>query len=298
MEEKIIFSISDYEKAIVRVLRSDDTEKFGVVGTGFLVAPGYVLTCTHVVLQALGQFDPDKETASDPPIGETVELDFPLAQGLPTKAEVLYNSQPYQKNSGDITVLKLLETAPQQSKPMPMIFHTWEEIQAERHAVHGFANDSGDRTDAYRPKSGAPGGRIQLWKAGADPLDEMIEGGFSGAPVWNYDRGGVIGMVATAASPQGQKSKAFAISTETLKPVLEQIKAFCLNDILSQSLDACSIKDERANFRIAIVTALNLCNPQGTDRSWQAQLVDLNCDRPPMTGWQTGSLCYGLGSDG
>lgn len=279
------FSVDDYEKAITRIFDAQGH----VVGTGFLVAPGYVMTCAHVVLQAIGvDFDSEQYDFAVVPVGAIITLDFPMADKRdPIKAEVLSSWRPYRIDRDDIATLKLLAAASQQSKPMPIIHCVCADIQAQRHAVYGFANDNGDRTDAYRPKSNAPGGRFQLCKSGNDPIDETIEAGFSGAPVWNYDRGGVIGMVATAALSKDQRSKAYAISAQEMQSVLNEIESFCLDDVLTQSLADCSSEDDKHQLNITIAAALLRCNPTGDDRSRREQLVDLNIDRAPVTGWET-----------
>ena len=259
------FGIDDYEKAIARIF----DHQGHVIGTGFLVAPGYVLTCAHVVLQAIDdQFDAENNDASVAPVGAIITLDFPMtnANGDMIQAEVVA-WRPYRIDRDDIAGLKLLAETPQQSNPMPMIRCTWTDIQAQRHAVYGFANDNGDRTDDYKPKSSAPGGRFQLRRAGDDPSDEMIQAGFSGAPVWNYDRGGVIGMVATAALSKDQRSKAFAISTESLHPVIQELFAHSLNDCIHSHLEVA-----RQRVQSAIETAFWLCDTDG-DRTTSNDLL-------------------------
>src|SRR5262245_64381660 len=59
--------------AVVRIRRG------GVgIGAGFLAAPGKVLTCAHVVAEALNL----KGTPTEPPSAE-LELDFPLLRWCP-----------------------------------------------------------------------------------------------------------------------------------------------------------------------------------------------------------------------
>jgi V8-like Glu-specific endopeptidase len=272
------FGVDDYEKAIARIFDAQGT----VVGTGFLVAPGYVLTCAHVVLQAIGiDFDAKDYDAAVVPVGNIITLDFPMANGDKIQAEVLNAWRPYRIDSGDIAGLKLLAATPQQSKPMPMLRCSCADIQNQRHAVYGFANDNGDRTDAYKPKSNAPGGRFQLCKAG-DPLDEKIEAGFSGAPVWNNDQGGVIGMVATAAVSKDERSKAFAISVESLHPVIQELFAHSLNDCICSHLEVA-----RQRVHHAVEMAFWLCDTDGdraTGNDYLSRLLYLGT--LPSRGWQ------------
>lgn len=276
------FSVDDYERAITRIF---DTQGH-VVGTGFLVAPGYVLTCAHVVLQALGrnreQFADDKEPPKD-----GITLDFHvLASGQGMEAKVVA-WLPYRLDSGDVAALRLTAGAPEGVKPIPLVNVTRAEVEAEAHSVYGFGGGpSGGRSDAYRPKANVAGGRFQLCKFG-DPSDETIRSGFSGAPVWNEDRKCVIGMVATAVVPQkDQPSSAYAITSQGLQPVLDQIEAFTLQDVLQQGLDACADEDDRYQLKNAIESTLRRCNPNGRNRSWRDQLLDLALDRAPVLGWE------------
>lgn len=265
MAAQIELSRDDYEYSIARIFCKKDNEDY-IVGTGFLAAPGYVLTCAHVVLQAMGTQEEDFATA-DAPLGKMITLDFPVANGGKVEAEVV-TWQPYQIDGGDIAGLKLLATAPHKSKPLPIIRCACEEIQDQCHAVYGFTNDNGDRTDAYKPKSNAPGGRFQLYKASDNPPDETIEAGFSGAPVWNDERKGVIGMVATAAqSSKDHRSKAYAIHGESLSPVIEELFTRSLSDSIHSHLGTAR------RVETAIETAFWLCDTEG-DLAKRKDLLD------------------------
>ncbi len=274
------FGLNDYEKAIARIFDKDGN----VIGTGFLVAPGYVLTCAHVVLQAM-KVEEEEFKSTVAPLQKIITLDFPMASDAPLQAEVIA-WRPYRIDGDDIAGLKLLGATPEASKPMPMIRCDCASIQDQRHAVYGFANNNGDCTNAYRPKSGSPGGRFQLCKGGDGPPDEEIEGGFSGAPVFNYDRPGIVGMVATAAVTRDQRSKAYAISTQALWPVLKEIEAYRFHDVLMQSLDGCCNDDQKHQLKIAIGRTFSNCNPLGSEKSWLDQLIDLAGDRAPIIGWE------------
>jgi len=288
------FTIEDYEKAIARIflLKEDKTEH--VIGTGFLIAPGYVMTCAHVVLQAnkVKQEDFTKDEHKNLPDTE-ISLDFPvLASGQKVKAKVVL-WLPYNLENGDVAVLKLLTHYPQEAKPMPLVKVSWAEVENDKHSVYGFGkNQIGGRSDAYRPKATVAGSRFQLCKYG-DPNDETIQAGFSGAPVWNESLKCVIGMVATAlvVEKEEQKSTAYAIPTKKLKTILKQVDALCLYDILTQSLNASSNDNERYLYKITIDKALRHCNPKGDDRTWQEQLEELS-NHPAPTDWEEGKLVY------
>ncbi|HEY9628106.1 MAG TPA: trypsin-like peptidase domain-containing protein [Coleofasciculaceae cyanobacterium] len=274
------FSVDDYERAIARIFDNQGH----VIGTGFLVAPGYVLTCAHVVLQAIGIAKEKFAEYEEQP--QRISLDFHvLASGQPIEADVVA-WLPYSLESGDVAVLKLRTSEPEGAKPIPLDEVSRAEVENDEHSAYGFGNNVGGRSDAYRPKTTVAGGRFQLCKVG-DANDETIQPGFSGSPVWNGARKRVIGMVATAFVPKDeQKSKAYVIPTKELRPVLKQVDALYLHDVLAQSLEACGSADEKERLQIAIAATLRRCNPSGGDRPWQAQLVDLSIDRAPTLGWE------------
>jgi len=275
------FRGDDYEKAIARIFDNQGH----VIGTGFLVAPGYVLTCAHVVLQAIG-VEKEKFTAYEGQPQERISLDFHvLASGQRIEAEVIA-WLPYSLESGDVAALKLMTSEPGGAKPIPLDEVSRAEVKNDDHSAYGFGNNVGGRSDAYQPKTTVAGGRFQLCKSG-DPNDETIQAGFSGAPVWNEARQCVIGMVATAVvAKEEQKSKAYVIPTKELLPVLKQVDAFCLQDALMQSIDACGSDDEKERLKIAIAAALRHCHPNGADLLQQDQLTSLSIDLAPAPGWE------------
>lgn len=279
MAEQVELSRDDYERAIARIFfTKPDTGQKTVVGTGFLVAPGYVLTCAHVVLQALGYHGKGQFEAAPAPLQQIIILEFPVASSQPIEAEVVA-WEPYAIDQGDIAGLKLLTAAPPSLQPIPLIRCRCEEIQNQPHGVYGFADDVGNRTDAYRPKANAAGGRFQLWKAGNNPPDETIQAGFSGAAVWNEERRGAIGMIATAAVSKNDRSQAYAIGEELLNPLVQTLFARSLYDCLQENLTP-------AMYR-AIEKAFWLCDTDG-DRSGRDALLDqlLHLAQLPSRGWQ------------
>ena len=275
-------SVDDYEKAIARIFDAQGN----VIGTGFLVAPGYVLTCAHVVLQAIGEAkDKFADYVGQPQ--ELITLDFHvLATGQYIEAEVVA-WMPYSLESGDVAALRLKSSAPEGATPVPLVTVTRAEVENDSHAVYGFGRSPNrGRSDAYRPKANVAGGRFQLCKVG-DPNDETIKPGFSGAPVWNEPRSCVIGMVATAVvAKEDQQSLAYAIPTQELQPVLQQLEALSLHDVLQKSLIACDSEDDRDRLSRTITVAMRRCNPNGGGRPWHNQLIDMRLDRASITGWE------------
>ncbi len=275
------FGVDYYERAIARIFDKNEH----VIGTGFLIAPGYILTCAHVVLQAIG-IEKEEFATYTGKYQAKICLDFPvLATGQKIEAEVVA-WLPYSLDSGDVAALKLLTSEPEGAKPIPLVEFARAEVEKDSHSVYGFGSKTGGRSDAYRPKANVAGGRFQLCKFG-NPNDETIKSGFSGAPVWNESRRCVIGMVATAVvAKEEQQSTAYAIPTKELQSVLKKVDAFYLHDILTQSMTMCASDNEKQQLEIAINAALRRCNPKGEDRTLLEQLIDLSVDRAPASGWE------------
>jgi V8-like Glu-specific endopeptidase len=277
------FSIDDYEKAIARIFRKTE-ENYYPIGTGFLIAPGYVMTCAHVVLQAIG-FEESKYSEKKDKPDEKIFLDFPIVENCrkePLAANVI-EWIPYEHDGGDVAILKLMKANNYNIKPLPLIEVKREEVEQERHSIYGFPQEEGTRSDAYQPKSNVAGGRWQLCKFG-DPKDETIQPGFSGGPIWNYTRKSIVGMVATARVNQ---EKAFAITTETLRPTLKKVEAFCLIDILNDHLNLFKEEEnEEDKLRRSINNTLRDCDPNSSNQDWQEQIHILNSDLPPVKGWE------------
>ena len=257
------FSVTDYERATVRIFSND---KNVVVGTGFLVAPGYVLTCAHVVLEAMGipktDVEPHKAFSSN-----VIQLNFHiLAPNAMIEARVI-DWVPYQLNMGDIAGLKLLSPAPDGVRPIHLLETRGEDVEADCHLVYGFGSPEGGRSDAYRPKTQVTDERWQLCKYD-DPNDETIRPGFSGAPLWNDRTKAVLGMIATAAvkAKEDLKSTAYAIPTSKLRPVLNTIDAHYIADVLEDHWD-------QSQLTTITETAFQLCDSDG-DKAKHPELRD------------------------
>src|SRR3712207_1977143 len=98
-------------------------DRGAIVGTGFRVSDRHVLTCAHVVAQALGV----PEETPDSPTGE-VRLDFPLIEpGQPLAGRVVRwlpvrsDGGVTPRNGEDIAVLELIGEPPRGSQSARLV---------------------------------------------------------------------------------------------------------------------------------------------------------------------------------
>ncbi|PKV95223.1 trypsin-like peptidase [Amycolatopsis echigonensis] len=207
--------------AVVRISGAAKT-----AGGGFLVAPGRVATCAHVVADALGI----RRNAPRP--DGTVEVEFPL---LATNSRITARVVDWQPESsdgvGDIAVLRLETPEPPGAVPAPS--RITDDVRGHSIRTFGFPFDQDAGIWVEGKLLGAQStGRIQIE---TDDRQWRIERGFSGAPVWDDDAGGVVGMVVTRANrhdttahliPTTALGDAWTVSAENpyrgLKPLEER----------------------------------------------------------------------------
>lgn len=204
-----------YKKAIARIYRASDG---AVVGSGILVFERYVLTCAHVVADAL---DIDHTAQYCPQ--DWVELDFPIPaaqQKQKLKAKVVF-WQPIcvpgiWKCGDDIAGLELEEELADEISPVGLA-----EVGLPRNIFHalGFPIGYDDGVWTYGEFRNEQGtGWVQITVTGES--DYFVEGGFSGAPVWDDTLKAVAGMIVSAEPAlQEKRTKvkvAFMIPTKVL----------------------------------------------------------------------------------
>jgi hypothetical protein len=192
------------EASLVRIRTAEGR----VVGAGFLVGERHVLTCAHVVVQALSLSDHSAET----PQGGVL-LDFPLiAPRTPLTASVVQWCPPSSDGRGDIAGLELQSDPPARTEVVRFApaKNMWE------HVFRAFGFPAG-YDDGVWATGRLLGRQATGWV--------MIEGvktqgfgvvpGFSGTPVWDVQAQGVVGMVVAASRPAETKA-AFVIPLDVL----------------------------------------------------------------------------------
>lgn len=217
------------EPSIVRIRKSNGT----VVGAGFLVQEKYVLTCAHVVAQALGisLYTPEKPL-------EEVHLDFPsIDPGEILKARVVIwrevqedNSSPPPDDGEDIAVLKLETAPPVGAIPAPLL--SKNNLEGHRFAAFGFPGGHDNGVWAYGVLCGRQGaGWVQI-EAEKEP-GFRVEPGFSGTPIWDKKLKGIVGIAVAADLERIEAKVAFMIPTELLVKAWSKLGEWTIPTLIS-----------------------------------------------------------------
>ena len=179
-----------------------------VVGAGFLVEERHILTCAHVVSQALGL--PDH--LLDPPQG-VVLLDFPLISPRTLlTASVVQWCPPLSDGRGDIAGLELQHDPPAGAEVVR--FAPAEDVW--EHAFRAFGFPAG-YDDGVWATGRLLGRQATDWVMIEDVKAQgfAVAPGFSGTPVWDMQGQGVVGMVVAASRPVETRT-AFVIPLDVL----------------------------------------------------------------------------------
>ena len=202
------------ESSIVRFRKFNGA----IVGAGFLISEKHVLTCAHVVADALGI----ARDTQDIPI-EDVYLDFPLVDSEKqlTAKVVFWSPVPLKgstsvKGKEDIAGLELKSTLPEGVQPVGLVIK--EDLRGHPFRTFGFPAGHDDGLEATGVLRGRQGtGWVQL--EGVKQTGVRLEPGFSGAPVWDEKLKGVVGMAVAADQKRPEAKVAFMIPTEVLATV-------------------------------------------------------------------------------
>lgn len=196
---------------IARILRAGDTDAHA--GMAMLLSPRRILTCAHVVNVALGRSATEREAPME---GATVLVGFPmLATRPPHKATIERWRAPGFGAQDDIAVLVLEDDAPCAVGVAVLAEVTGVDLAADALSVFGIAGGSfvGNHVDAHfmGPVSGS-------WAQldGSRETGAFIQGGFSGAAVWDKQHGAIVGMVVAKSKADGVKV-AYMIPTAALR---------------------------------------------------------------------------------
>ncbi|WP_031477284.1 nSTAND1 domain-containing NTPase [Streptomyces bicolor] len=181
-----------------------------VTGCGFLIAERTLCTCAHVVADALGL-----DEAEPAPPAAPVTIDFPLLtpSSAQVRATVTHWRAVTEDGSGDIALLSLAEPVPGTA---PVRFAGGTAVWDHPFRVLGFPLRTDDHGVWVCGRLRAPVGKgWTSMEAQETPHGPAIGQGFSGAPVWDTEQGGVVGMTVAADVGSGART-AYLIPTALL----------------------------------------------------------------------------------
>jgi HEAT repeat protein/uncharacterized membrane protein/S1-C subfamily serine protease len=205
--------IRSFTASIVRLF----TDENDVVGTGFLVSTRYIITCAHVVNQALKR---DGESVEQP-MDEKVYIDFPcsvLQRRYAARVVCWHPPQPLDSldvmSMRDIAILELDQIAPRDATETQFVLPVTGERAGHHFHTYGFPRGYNQGVSAVGIlRASELNDWLQL--EAISSVGIPIEPGFSGAPVWDKNDNGVVGMIVEVATREGVRV-AFAIPTEKL----------------------------------------------------------------------------------
>ncbi|MFD8753242.1 hypothetical protein ACFV0O_20040 [Kitasatospora sp. NPDC059577] len=226
-----------WERGTARVLHDGRP-----VGAAFLIPGRLMLTCSHVVAAVAGIPD-DHPLPADFP----VTVDFPLLPGCPTASATVHVSVPVAAdNSGDVAVLRLSDTPPEGAVPLRILEsdqlagHRWRAFGFPRYAGPGGSKDAGIwTTGTIEGREGTGWWQLTCDEHAGFPL----AGGFSGAPVWDEEFQGVVGVVVAVEGDQRRRT-GYALTVESLAREWPELRVRLLADSPFRELLAFTEQDE------------------------------------------------------
>jgi len=221
-----------------------------VVGAGFWVEGSYLLTCAHVIRDALA-LKPEESA-----LGRTVKINFPylsLSQKLTAEVLLYRYDKSEETPDDDIAGLRVLEPLPLGVYPARVV--SGYQFRNPYHVL-GFPKGHTKGIGSYgQLLEELPNGLVQMEDTKAEGM--AILPGFSGTPVWDEAAGAVVGMVvARVASEKGQPDAkiSFMVPGRRLLAVRRELDGLGLLALLS---------DVSEVLADAIKLAYRLCCPQG-----------------------------------
>lgn len=184
-----------------------------VVGMGTLVSEYHILTCVHVITQALNI---PRNTSVDDSIGLIVTIDYPLA-GVYEDLSKFDAKVVSWHTKEDIAILKVLEDPPLSVYPLEQISF---KIPKVGNKFTSFGIPKGFKWDGQESygiiKGEILNGKFQLEKEGSG---FKIKKGYSGALVWDNDLNKMVGMIVASATGD-EASVAYMISMNKITQIL------------------------------------------------------------------------------
>ena len=203
-------SLSSNTHGIARIVKpAPDGTSEKHVGMACIVDVRHVITCCHVVNDALGRrnrLDPEKPSAET-----SFSIRFPYADHAAGSGVVVQwgFALPAAK---DVAVLELTEDAPAEAG---VVVFSEIEVQRETWFCIGYDAEGAGRETQGICGPILPNGERQL--NGPDGVAvARIVGGYSGGAVWSDKHNAIVGMVVTKDRDQTENGLAYAVPTGVL----------------------------------------------------------------------------------
>lgn len=198
--------------ALVRIL-VDDQDPRQTVGAGFLISPHHIVTCAHVIAEALAisQNTPDKPT-------QPIYLEFPLLADHTLLQATVLVWHPVQNTVAmgtieDIAILELITPLPVQAQPITLVKLDYDAFFGRTVRLCGFPNGM-EEGDWIKAELQGPTrtGYVQLDN---DAGRRSVAPGFSGTAVWDELENKVVGMIVSI-NTRDSETAAYMIPVATL----------------------------------------------------------------------------------
>jgi tetratricopeptide (TPR) repeat protein len=181
------------EAHVVRIVDANDV----IVGAGFLVTEKHVLTCAHVITQALNIPQDTQDGPTD-----QVRLNFPFSKVTETRTARVVFWKPVRSALSDasdriedIAALELEGNLPEGIHPGLIV--KGDAVRGHKFRAYGFPSSYDDGVWAYGFLRDAQSkGWVQI--EGEREIGYFVAPGFSGSAVWDEADGLVAGMVVVA----------------------------------------------------------------------------------------------------
>jgi len=227
--------------AIARIYKGNT-----VIGAGFWVEGGYLLTCAHVIRDALA-LKPEESA-----LGRRVKINFPyvsLSQKLTAEVLVYHYDKSEETPDDDIAGLRVIESLPAGVCPAKVVggYQFRNPYQ-----VLGFPKGHAKGISSYgQLLEELPNGLVQMEDTKAEGI--AILPGFSGTPVWDETAGAVVGMVVAREKDQPASKIGFMVTGRRILAVRRELESYGLLALLNDVSEA---------LADAIKLAYQLCCPQ------------------------------------
>ena len=215
-----------FERSIVAIVVDDK-----IVGTGFVIAPGKVLTCAHVVppLEPKTTADPGEATPSKSASPEAkIEVEFyavpadsQFASGGLRQVVTVDPDHYSPEATHDIAVLSWDGPLPAGVEPVRMCSPKFP-LADRRTRTRGFPDLGQWQSQSADPKIIGVTRRKATGESCWTLDSSQVTCGFSGAPLCDIQTGNVVAMLCAVTSPDENwrnATTAIAIGVDTLKKV-------------------------------------------------------------------------------